>query len=220
MKILTYPDRNTQAKALAQTVADQLQVAITQHGIARLALSGGTTPQQFLHELNPAPLPWESVRLTLTDERQVERDHPRSNLRFVLECLPNASKRAQILPLYTGDTDYTTLAQILTQHLLPLDVCVLGMGDDGHFASLFPCSPNLAQALDAHNPTPVMPIQPPAQEARVSLTLSALLTATHLHLLIQGTNKRQVLANAHDSTLPIATLLAQAGERLVIHYAD
>lgn len=223
MRLIHYPDRASQASTLAALVASQLQTAITQHGVARLALSGGVTPQMFLAELDKTELVWENVRLTLTDERQVAANHPRSNLRFVCSHLPAVAQRLQRFPLYAaedGQMDVAALTRLLEQHILPLDVCVLGMGADGHFASLFADADTLPAALDPGNRTPVLPIHTPSQpEARVSLTLSALLSSAQLHLLIQGADKRQVLETARPP-LPIAALLKQAGDRLLVHYAD
>ena len=224
MKCLHYPSRTAQAEALAELVANQIKMAIAQTGVARIALSGGSTPQMFLTALDKVELPWENVRLTLTDERQVPLGHPRSNLSFVCSHLPQVAARVTLVPLceaVAGQVDFDALAQRLYQQMLPLDVCVLGMGEDGHFASLFPAADNLALALDPDSRVPVLPVHPPSQpEARVSLTLAALLSSAHLHLLIQGERKRQVLATAANSSLPIATLLAQAGERLLVHDAD
>lgn len=226
MRLVKYVNRESQAESLANIVAEQIRAAIGQNGVARIALSGGTTPQAFLAELDKQNLPWESVRLTLTDERQVAADNPRSNLRFICSHLPQACARAQLVPLYDAVDrcmDVDALNRVVREQMLPLDVCVLGMGEDGHFASLFPTADNLDVALAAHNTTPVMLIQAAGiAEGRVSLTLSALLSAPAMHLLIQGESKRQVLnaASAGASALPVAALLAQAGDRLLVHFAD
>lgn len=226
MKFISYPSRADQAKGLADIVANQLKTAISQTGVARVAVSGGSTPQAFLGELDKEQLPWESVRLTMTDERQVAADNPRSNLHFIRTCLPTVSARLQLVPLYEpvdGVVDFAALADVLRKSILPLDVCVLGMGADGHFASLFPGADLLAEGLDPDNDSPVLPIQAPtAPEARISLTMSALLSAPTLHLLIQGGAKKDVLdaAAGGSSDLPVASLLKQADARLVVHYAD
>lgn len=226
MKFMNYPSRVDQAKGLAEIVSNQLKTAISQTGVARVAVSGGSTPQAFLGELDKIQLPWESVRLTMTDERQVPADNPRSNLHFIRTCLPTVSERLQLVPLYEpvdGMMDFAALADVLRKSILPLDVCVLGMGEDGHFASLFPGADLLAQGLDPDNDAPVLPIQAPtAAEARISLTMSALLTAPSMHLLIQGKAKKEVLdaAVGGRSDLPIASLLKLADARLVVHYAD
>lgn len=224
MIMCEYTHREQQAQALATLVAEQLRAALALQGFARLALSGGTSPQAFLSALNVQTLPWEAVRLTLVDERQVEQDSPRSNLRFVRECLPIAMAKAELVPLYHGNgTDLAEVARTLHERLFPLDVCVLGMGEDGHFASLFPAADNVQQALDPATTAVLLPIQAPGiPEARVSLTLPVILSARHLHLLIQGESKRHVLYEAQqtNSQLPVACLLANAGDRLTVHYAD
>lgn len=219
-----YTSREKQAQSLAAMVASQLRAAIDKTGCARLALAGGATPQLFLGELARENLPWESVRLTLTDERQVAADSPRSNLRFIREHLAAIAGRVRLIPLYdaaTPDTD--SLIAVIRSNMLPLDVCVLGMGEDGHFASLFPGATNLQAGLDPDNATPLLSVEAPAlPEARVSLSLAALLSAPHLHLLIQGKTKRQVLDAAADASppLPVASLLRHAKDKLTVHYAD
>lgn len=211
---------------MAQQVAGQLAAAIAAQGVARLALSGGSSPRAFLRVLDTMPLAWDKVRVTLVDERQVPPDHPRANWRFVRECLPQASQQAQWLPLYdpqAGEAGLLQTAQALQAAYLPLDVVVLGMGEDGHFASLFPDAAELAHGLAVTSQEVLLAIHAPsAGEARVSLTLATLLQARHLHLLLQGERKWQVwqAAQAGDRTLPVANLLQAAGDKIFVHYCS
>lgn len=220
MPLHRYASREQQAQALATTVAAELNAAVASQGSARLALSGGSSPRPFLQVLDTLPVAWQQVRITLVDERQVPPEHPRSNWRFVRDCLPTASQQAAWLPLY--GMDISRICEILQRDYLPLDVCVLGMGADGHFASLFADAAELAQALAADAPALLAIHAPSVPEARLSLTLPTLRSARQLHLLLQGQDKWQTLQAAQqaDSTLPIARLLTVAGEDLMIHYAD
>ncbi|MFN3785966.1 MAG: 6-phosphogluconolactonase [Thiothrix sp.] len=220
MPLCRYPNRAQQAEALATRVAARLNEVVAVQGVARLALSGGSSPRQFLQVLDTLPVAWRQVRITLVDERQVPHEHPRSNWRFLHACLPTASQQAAWLPLYATSLSNTCAA--LQRDYLPLDVVVLGMGVDGHFASLFADAAELGPALVADAP-PLMAIHAPSvPEARLSLTLPVLAGAQQLHLLIQGQDKWQTLQAAQRSaaTLPIAHLLAAVGDALLIHYAD
>jgi 6-phosphogluconolactonase len=220
-------NREQQAGQLADAVTQQLQAALASRGIARLAVAGGSTPQAFLQALGNHNLPWEQVLVTLTDERKVDGDSPRSNAHMLRAALLEKVQNARFTPLYRpdgSDPDLQQVNQTVQANLLPLDVCVLGMGDDGHIASLFPHATGLADALDVNGKPEALAMQAPGGlEPRVSLNLPALLSAQHLHLLIAGDDKWQVLERALTGTdvleMPVRALLQQAGERLQVHYA-
>ena len=229
MSLQTYGSRVEQAEALGMRVADELHAAIEQRGYASLAVPGGTTPAPFMQALARIRLAWDKVRVTLTDERQVPVEHERSNALLLRSNLLAAVPEAQFQPLFDAGNPAGWLADVeqqLREKFLPLDVCVLGMGADGHFASLFPAADQLAAGLDMANTAAVMEITADnIPESRISLTLTALLSARHLHLLISGAEKLQVLQQAQanlgkaERQLPIEALLQSAGERIKIHYA-
>lgn len=215
---------DTLGSALAARVAGDLKAAITRQGLARLAVPGGSTPGPFLRSLGATDLPWEKVTVTLTDERWVPTDNERSNQRAVEETLfAGAARRARFVPLYNGPGDPDqTLPDV--RDALPLDICVLGMGNDMHTASLFPGSPELPRALSPDDGAAVMAVTAPgAPEPRVTLTAPVLAAAPRLYLLIKGTDKRAALdrAMATDDPLiaPIRAVLAAAAAP-VVFYAD
>ncbi|MEZ5448602.1 MAG: 6-phosphogluconolactonase [Thiolinea sp.] len=230
MSLQVYSSRSAQAEALGMLVADQLHAAIEAQGHASLAVPGGTTPAPFMQALARTRLDWLHVRITLTDERQVAADHERSNALLLRSHLLDAVPQAHFQPLFDAANPAGWLAAVeqqLQATLLPLDVCVLGMGADGHFASLFPAAEQLEAGLAVDNKAAVMAITAAnIPEPRISLTLAALLTARHIHLLISGEEKLQVLqqaqarlASGSERQLPIEALLQAAGERIKIHYA-
>ncbi len=202
--------RARQAEALAERVVEELQTAIDVRGRATLAVPGGTTPRAFLIALGRAELNWHKVAVTLTDERWLPAGHPRSNHGLLVETLlagkPGA---ATFVPLYRDGVELidavAAIGAELEKVLLPLDICVLGMGTDGHTASLFPGADGLEAALDRHCPSPVLPIfAAGAGEPRITLTASVLLAARRIHLLIQGSEKRAVLAQSLAVADPLA----------------
>ena len=140
-RIVEAEDRGALARLLAGEIAAVLEAAIRGTGRAALAVPGGTTPAAFLSALGGHALDWAVVAVTLTDERCVPADHPRSNRRLLDETLFAGPARAA---RFVALNDEQALSA-----LLPLDACVLGMGEDLHIASLFPGADRLDEALSA-----------------------------------------------------------------------
>ena len=214
------------AAALADAVAAALRNALASRGRAMLALSGGTTPGPFLDALATRTLDWARVIVTLADERWVPVGHPRANATLVRDTLlQGAAAVARFVPLYAAaPTPEAGLAAVragIDALPLPLDVVVLGMGDDGHIASLFPGGDQLAAALDPRTPARVLPMRAPAAgEPRMSLTLPLLAGARSVFLLITGESKRAMLERAiGDARLPVHALLAQAQAPIAVYWA-
>lgn len=205
------------AQALAKAVAEQLRAALHSRGRATLALSGGSTPRQFMEWLAEEKLDWTHVTITLVDERWVPPGDPRSNAGLVRRhLLRSAASSARFVPLYVNEpTPEAGLPRVATQIdalELPLDVVVLGMGEDGHTASFFPGGDHLEQALDPAGSARIVPMRAPgADEPRITLTLPLLVGARALFLLITGDAKRRVLIDAmQGANLPIRAVLDAA----------
>ncbi|HSF95472.1 MAG TPA: 6-phosphogluconolactonase [Thermohalobaculum sp.] len=227
-ELQTFPDAEALAAALAAEVAGLLRDAIAARGRATLAVPGGTTPGRFLTLLGQAVLDWEKVGVTLTDERWVPLSSPRSNQRLLAETLfAGPAAAAEFAPLYGATPEpemaLGAIAASLTRIVLPLDVCVLGMGEDMHTASLFPGALGLEAALAPGAP-PVLAITAPgAGEPRITLTAPVLAGAGQVYLLIRGAAKRAALerALAAPSALeaPVRAVLDGAA-RVSVYYAD
>lgn len=211
----------TLGPALAARVADDLKAAIAANGTARLAVPGGSTPGPFLTALGAVDLPWQKVTVTLTDERCVPADHERSNQRTLRRTLlAGRAGECRFVPLYDdGSGGAVDIADAL-----PLDVCVLGMGDDMHTASLFPGSPELPRALRPEDGAALVSVTAPgAPEPRVTLSAPVLTAAPRLYLLIQGPKKRAALDRAISVDDPLAAPIGAvltAAPRPVVFYAD
>ena len=203
-RIVEAADRDALAGLLAGEVAALLEAAIRGTGRATLAVPGGTTPAAFLSALGGHALDWEAVAVTLTDERCVPADHPRSNRRLLDETLfAGIARAARFVALDDG--------QALSA-LLPLDACVLGMGEDLHTASLFPGADRLDEALSVDCSAPALCLRAPgAPEERITLTAPVLTGSDRCFVLIHGAEKRAALDRAWAAPGP-----AEAPVRLVL----
>lgn len=224
-----FPDRQALAHALSGEIEVDLEEAIEVRGAGSLVVSGGGTPVRLFGQLRDEKLDWSKVRVTLADERWVETSADASNERLVRETLlvgPAAAAHFVGLknpaPTPEAGADWATRA--LTRVPRPFDVVVLGMGDDGHTASLFPGSMALARALDpAAAPAciAVNALAPP--HARVSLNLAALLDSRRIVLHIEGESKWQVYQRARQpgpaTELPVRAILHQKEVPVDVYWA-
>lgn len=224
-----YDSREALAEALASGVAAVLAGGIATRGQARLAVSGGSTPELFFERLSRMDLDWARVRILPVDERFVPIDHPRSNAGLIRRLLlQGRASAARLLPLCNGDEADHGEAAANADHAVAmlggLDAAVIGMGEDGHTASFFPDGDNLAAALDVRTRHHVLAMQAPgAVEPRMTLTLRYLLEAGFIALHIEGAAKRQTLSRAvaggSQEEMPVRALLREAGERLHLFWA-
>ena len=214
---------------VTEVFVDACREAIHARGQAWLALAGGRTPLPVYAQLAAAGL-GGVVSAIPTDERCVPHDHPACNLRALREAFAaDANIVGNPLTREDGDVD-ASLAQaraLLAVNPQPFDAVLLGMGADGHFASLFPGAANLAEGLATESGIDALatlpdPLPPEAPFARISLTLPRLLHAKQIHLVVTGADKRAVLrhALAHpDSAFPVAALLHAPGHHVHIHWS-
>ncbi|PTW51950.1 6-phosphogluconolactonase [Rhodovulum kholense] len=220
MKLLTYPDLEMMMIALANVLAGELNNALFHEDRVSIALPGGTTPGPLYDDLCASSLDWSRVRVLPTDERLVAPDHPRSNEGMIrARLLTGKAAEARFIGLRPGADGMDGLTERV-RRALPLNVLVLGMGDDMHAASLFPGAPELDAALSPEAP-PVMQITPPGQpEPRITLTAPVLQGALSIHILITGAAKRAALEQAAELAdphlAPICTVLKDA----TVHWTE
>lgn len=193
------------AEALALNVAERLRTAIAQNGTATLVVSGGRSPVAFFEHLAVQPLNWSQVVVTLADERWVPVEHPDSNAALVSRhLLQGPAAAATFIGLYSVAPNLDVAAEqadrVLAE-LPPIDVLVLGMGDDGHTASLFPNSPNLTEALSEDGERRCLPmLAPSVPHQRLTLTRRLLASARAPILSVSGKSKLHTLRVALDGT--------------------
>jgi 6-phosphogluconolactonase len=221
---------------LAQDIAQRLSAAIQARGFAVLSVSGGKSPVALFEALRVIDIDWSRVRVTLVDERCVPRTHPDSNALLVqTHLLQDLAAKAQLVFMVASAAEPlsppTVQAQVAGIALSAAgitDVLVLGMGADGHTASLFPEAPNLADALDLRNKQSCVAIElktPPANApfARITQTLAQILSARHIVLPLTGADKLNTLQHAWklaNPALPISFVLQQTQTPVALWLAN
>jgi 6-phosphogluconolactonase len=214
---------------LADEVSQRLRQAIATEGKASLVLSGGRTPMGFFHQLSQQSLDWSKVVVTLADERWVENDDKDSNEKLVREnLLINEAQNAQFLALKNASETAVDGESELEAELADFGqftVVILGMGDDGHTASLFPEAVALEAGLDMSSGRNCIAVTPTAApHERMSLTLPRLLDSQCLIIHISGANKHKVLEQAlageDAKQLPIRAILQQSVVPVTVFWAS
>ncbi len=227
-----FDDNASLAPALAAAVAADLHAALLSGSDAALAVSGGRSPVPVFDALRDEDLDWSRVVVTLVDERWVPETDPASNAALVkAHLLQGRAAAARFVPLYTGDATAkdaeATLAATFNSLPLPFAALILGMGDDGHTASLFPASPNLDAGLAlggtvADTPPCLAQVGAVAPTERMSMTLPWILHARRVYLQFGGAKKAEVFTAALAGTnrqYPVSFVLAQTQTPVVVFAA-
>lgn len=194
-----------------------IESALDSRGQALVAFPGGTTPKPILEKLAQANLRWKNVTIIPTDDRLVPVDNPLSNVAMIAKIF--IPKGARVLPITSDAADHKLAGNAANARLAdlhwPPDLVWLGMGADGHTASIFP-GPDLDDALNAAKDVRAVgvapdPLPPEAPVNRVTLTASAIASARTTMLVMSGAKKREVLEAAIEegakSAYPVGCLL-------------
>jgi 6-phosphogluconolactonase len=215
-----YASHAESSAALAEQVAATLRDAVDRRGDAALAVPGGTTPAEFLDALGERSLDWSRVTVLLTDERWVAPDHPRSNTALVDRTLGARGRPYRWYPLWRAGATPEQATAILEAGAdavtFPLDVVVLGMGDDGHVASLFPGD----ESGYADAASRFVAVRGPGDEPRVSLSAAVIARAREVYVLLRGAARLGVLERALGGDLPVARLVAARRGRVHVYAGE
>lgn len=212
-----FGDRMTASEAVAGWIALALEHALQGQESASLVVSGGSTPLHCFAALAQTPLAWPQVSVFMSDERCVPAEHEDSNEAMVRRTLVTGQAAdAELVPMFREGLDVTGMCDALDRRLTaepgPFAAVLLGMGADGHFASLFPDADRLEEGLELDSGQRCLPVQTAASpHPRISLTLPVLVNTRELILLAFGNAKRDVLedAAAGRGNYPVQALLAQ-----------
>jgi 6-phosphogluconolactonase len=225
----SFPDRDSLTTELATTITALLNQGITQNDRASLAVSGGSTPVQLFECLSAMNLPWQKVDILLVDERWVSPIDLDSNEHLVKKhLLQNRAKAANFTGMWNsaktaseGEEKCGTQLQKIHR---PFDVLILGMGGDGHTASLFPGAAKLPLATDMDSGKICMGIAPiSAPHERMTLTLPVILESKQIFLHITGQNKKDVLEKALGDgpveEMPIRFILQNQAQKQTMNFS-
>ena len=225
-----YDDADELAEAVAGDAGFIIEQALEARGRAIVAFPGGETPKAALALLAKRKIEWADVTILPTDDRLVPPTDPRSNIGALARLfLP---LKARVVPLCAGETDPVAAGRAADNRLAdlewPLDLAWLGVGEDGHVASIFP-GPDFDAALNGPNARRAIGVRPdpmPADMpvARVSLTKAALVSARTLTLVLTGKAKRKLVEKAlkdgASGATPVGRLLADLDMAIDIHWCE
>lgn len=217
-----FADRETCIDALAGDIVREIDERLKVADAFRLCVSGGRSPIPLFKTLGQRPLAWARVQVRLVDERYVPPDHPDSNEGLLRRhLLKGPAHAADFTGLYIAGASPAEAAVIANRDARAIDLVLLGMGEDGHTASLFAGAVQLEEALrpEAHYYVHVSP--PHAAHERITLSLAALRAARRRILYISGAKKRAILLEAEKKRceqLPVSLLAADPGVSLDVYW--
>lgn len=226
---LEFPDRTSLVVDLADRIGTLLSRGVKDNNTASLVVSGGSTPVQLFERLSGSHVPWSRIVVSLVDERWVDPAGPDSNEHLVRRhLLKNRAAEARFAGMKNaaatakeGQGQYEGQLREIPR---PFDVLILGMGNDGHTASLFPGAPELAAATDMDSGISCMAVTPlNAPHQRLTLTLPAILDSRRIILHITGQSKKDVLeaarADGPAEDMPVRFILRQRTIPVTVFWA-
>ena len=225
-----YDDVAEMAEAVAGDLQFVIESAIDARGTAVIALAGGKTPLPIYEKLAKAKLDWSRVTIVPGDERIVPLGDPLSNVTAIGKIF--IPKKARVIPLVSATApDHKAAGRaadaILQDLHWPLDLCLLGVGADGHCASIF-AGPDLDEALNGPRERRALGVMPDpmpneAPVPRVTLSKAAIISARVLTIAVTGDAKKRVIEEAiHEgasSPYPIGRILADVELPVAIHWS-
>lgn len=200
-----YKDFDVASKAAADFIASNINVCLEQKGICHVILSGGNTPARCLNYLATKSILWENVHWYLADERCYPKDHPERNDLMLHKNLWSLISTANIhtMPAELGAEQAASHYRDVIRSIENFDIAFLGVGEDGHTASLFPGN---AALHDTHSVVPVYDSPKPPGE-RVSLSVDILKKTLCRLVLAAGEGKAQIISRVKSAeSLPINSL--------------
>jgi 6-phosphogluconolactonase len=229
IQLLKFRDTTSLVQELVRRISELLEEGVAARDLASMAVSGGTTPLPLFSALSKVALDWEKVFITLVDERWVDPGAKDSNEKMVREhLLQRRAAKASFIGMKTSNATARdgedACAAALSRLPLPFDVLILGMGNDGHTASLFPGADRLPEGVTLDSEKLCLAIcSPKTPHERMSLTLPAILNSRQIILHISGATKMAVYEKACQekpaAEMPIRYILNQTQVPVTVCWA-
>ena len=219
MKIQEFDNSVALEFELSAKLTSQIKEAIETYGDCRILLSGGKTPWGLYNKLSVSELDWSKVYIGLVDERLVHPDSFESNVCSLREVFfEHSNSIVSMLPNWENHSDNLALVRNSYRNFIDrTDIVVLGMGNDGHTASLFPRDPASEELLHS-NAVGIYNTHAPAQpKNRITCSKQMLVNAAHVYLLITGEEKRAVFNQAEEKHFPIAFISQEKNDMEVFY---
>jgi 6-phosphogluconolactonase len=200
-------------KDMVQRIHLILKSAIQKYGKANMLLSGGTSPKFLYEALAELPLDWTQIQVGLVDERFVEKGSEFSNASLIEECFSKAIG-FKLIPMVSDIGNLDENLKLVNLNYNPfqvrIDYCLLGMGEDGHTASLFPGDEASQKSLNGNDVNILQTFAPVNPTTRISCSKEMLRKAQFVDLLIVGEKKLNIFQGASENNLPIASLMNES----------
>ncbi|HEY4263982.1 MAG TPA: 6-phosphogluconolactonase [Micropepsaceae bacterium] len=230
-RLCEFPDAGSMIANLADNIVRRLSAAVQDRGRASFVVSGGTTPGALFDVLSTRDAPWDKIWITLSDERWIAPTEDGSNEKLVrTRLLCGKAATAHFVAMKTEDVKpedaQAAVGAAIAAMPHPFDVTLLGMGDDGHTASLYPQAAELKAALDTKAPALVHAVHAKNAAAtgdRMTLSLRAILDSQWIVVLIKGAAKMKTYRDAEEGAdplkMPVRSVLAQADVPVEVFWA-
>lgn len=212
-----FASREMASEAAAEHVSSAISAGLVDTPETAIIVTGGSTPVTCYELLSDTALPWHKVHVLISDDRCVPADHEASNEGMIRRSLlTKRAAKAKLVPVYNDELSPEDQCRVLSERMdslpLPFSISLLGMGTDGHFASLFPDSAGLENGLDEHGADRCLMVETAASSyPRITLTMATLVESKEILLLFFGDDKRDIYEHAKrsNSNYPIGHLLQQ-----------
>lgn len=223
MNLHKFSSASEQVDAIFDSLIAQISGLLHSQSQVTVAVSGGKSPIPLLQKLSTADLDFSRFIFTLVDERIVAPTDNDSNENLVrTHLLQNNAKAATFVNLVDLALSPVEMAQVASRNVKGIDIAILGMGEDGHTASIFPDCAELSSTLDLNNPQKYIITNPfSAKFSRITLTLAALLKIPHLILSINGKTKLNILNEAilgNNLNYPVSYVLSHKPDTQIFWY--
>jgi 6-phosphogluconolactonase len=213
MILKRFNNREDLKKDMVQRIHLILKSAIQKYGKANVLLSGGTTPKFLYEALAELPLDWTQIQVGLVDERFVEKGSEFSNASLIEECFSN-TVGFHLIPMVYQIENLNENLKLVNLNYNPfqvrIDYCLLGMGEDGHTASLFPGDEASEKSLNGNDVNILQTFAPVKPTTRFTCSKEMLRKAQFVDLLIVGEKKLNIFQGARENDLPIASLMNES----------